>query len=138
ARERYTGVLHDALGLGSLTGTARRRAERSVVVASALFGLLRPADRVPAYRLSGGTTVPGVGGLAALWRPVLEPELAAARGLVVDLRSGAYAALAQVPGGVQVRVLREVDGRRTTVSHDNKWTKGRLARALCEAGARGV
>jgi hypothetical protein len=35
-----------------------------------------------------------------------------------------------------VRVLREVDGRRTTVSHDNKWTKGRLARQLCEHGAR--
>ena len=105
-------------------------------MASALFGLLSPRDRVPAYRLSAGTSLPGVGPLAALWRPVLEPELAAARGLVVDLRSGAYAALARVPAAVQVRVLRDSAGRRTTVSHDNKWTKGRLARALCEHGAR--
>jgi cytoplasmic iron level regulating protein YaaA (DUF328/UPF0246 family) len=107
-------------------------------VASALFGLLAPTDRIPAYRLSGSTSLPGVGSLAAAWRPVLEPELAAHRGLVVDLRSGPYAALARVPHAVQVRVLRESRGTRTVVSHDNKHTKGLLARALCESGARTV
>lgn len=135
---RYTGVLYDALDYASLTGSGLRRANASVVVASALFGLLRPRDRIPSYRLSGGTTLPGLGGLASLWRPVLEPELATADRLVVDLRSGAYAALARVPGAVDVRVLREADGRRTVVSHDNKYTKGHLARALCEHGARTV
>ena len=138
AVQRYTGVVYDVLSYPTLTGPARRRANSSLVVASALFGLLRPTDRVPAYRLSGGTALPGVGGLAAVWRPVLQPELAAVRGLVVDLRSGAYAALARVPGAVEVRVLRESGGRRSVVSHDNKWTKGRLARALCEHGARSV
>jgi uncharacterized protein len=138
ALRRYTGVLYDALDHATLRGAARRRADASLVVASALFGLLRPRDPVPAYRLSGGTVLPGHGGLAAAWRPVVEPELAAARGLVVDLRSAPYAALARVPGAVQVRVLREQDGRRTVVSHDNKSTKGRLARVLCETGARTV
>jgi cytoplasmic iron level regulating protein YaaA (DUF328/UPF0246 family) len=57
---------------------------------------------------------------------------------VVDLRSGPYAALARVPQAVQVRVLRESGGGRTVVSHDNKHTKGLLARALCETGARSV
>ena len=33
---------------------------------------------------------------------------------------------------MQVRVLRDEGGARTVVSHDNKWTKGKLARALCE------
>ena len=138
ALARYTGVLYDELGYASLTVPGRRRADRSLVVASALFGLLRPRDPVPAYRLSGSTVLPGLGGLAALWRPVVEPELAAGGGLVVDLRSGAYTALARVPDAVQVRVLRDAGGRRTVVSHDNKYTKGRLARALCEAGARTV
>ena len=138
ALQRYTGVVYENLGYPTLSGPARRRADASLLVASALFGLLGPRDRVPAYRLSGGTSLPGVGALTALWRPVLEPELAAHRGLVVDLRSGAYAALARVPRAVTVRVLREHDGRRTVVSHDNKHTKGRLARLLCEAGARSV
>jgi uncharacterized protein len=138
AIQRYTGVVYDTLDYRTLRGPARRRADASLVVASALFGLLRPRDQVPPYRLSGATVLPGVGGLAPLWRPVVEPELRAHRGLVVDLRSGAYAALARTPQAVAVRVLREAAGRRTVVSHDNKWTKGRLARALCEHGARTV
>jgi cytoplasmic iron level regulating protein YaaA (DUF328/UPF0246 family) len=138
ALRRYTGVLYEALSYDTLDAAGRRRANGSLRVASALFGLLAPTDRIPAYRLSGGTSLPGVGSLAAVWRPALEPELADRRGLLVDLRSGAYAALARVPDAVEVRVLRDVDGRRTVVSHDNKHTKGRLARALCEAGGRSV
>ena len=137
ALRRYTGVVYEALSYASLSPAGRRRANGCLRVASALFGLLAPRDPVPAYRLSAGTPLPGVGSLAAAWRPVLEPELAAHR-LVVDLRSGPYAALARVPNAVPVRVLRERDGARTVVSHDNKWTKGLLARALCEGGARSV
>lgn len=138
ALRRYTGVVYESLSYATLSPAGRRRANSSLRVASALFGLLSPTDRIPAYRLSGGTSLPGVGSLAALWRPALEPELAAHRGLVVDLRSGPYAALARVPTAVQVRVLRESGGRRTVVSHDNKFTKGLLARQLCERGARSV
>jgi cytoplasmic iron level regulating protein YaaA (DUF328/UPF0246 family) len=133
--ELYTGIVYDNLSYATLPAQARRRADESLVVASALFGLLRPTDRVPPYRLSGGTTLPGLGGLAPVWRPTLEPELDKA-GFVVDLRSGAYANLARVPGAVEVRVLREENGKRSVVSHDNKWTKGKLARELCLHGAQ--
>ncbi|MCA1711161.1 MAG: peroxide stress protein YaaA [Actinobacteria bacterium] len=138
AIRRYTGVVYEALSYATLSAAGRRRANASLRIASALFGLLTPTDPIPAYRLSGGTSVPGLGSLAALWRPVLEPELAAQRGLIVDLRSGPYANLARVPHAVQVRVLRETGGTRSVVSHDNKYTKGLLARALCEKGARSV
>lgn len=132
----YTGIVYDNLSYATLPPAARSRADKSLVVASALFGLLRPQDRVPSYRLSGGTVLPGLGGLAPRWRPVLEPLLA--DGFVVDLRSGAYANLARVPGACEVRVLRDEGGVRSVVSHDNKWTKGLLARALCEHGASSV
>jgi cytoplasmic iron level regulating protein YaaA (DUF328/UPF0246 family) len=135
ALQLYTGIVYDNLSYSTLSAAARERADATLVVASALFGLLRPQDRVPSYRLSGGTVLPGLGGLAPRWRPVLEPLLAREE-LVVDLRSGAYAQLARVPHAVQVRVLRDEGGRRTVVSHDNKWTKGRLARALCEHDVR--
>ena len=140
ALELYTGVLYEALGYSTLRGAARRRADSSVVVASALFGLVRPRDQLPPYRLSATTALPGVGPLAALWRPVVEPVLAEEGGLVVDPRSSAYAALARVPDAVQVRVLRDwgPERPRTVVSHDNKYVKGHLARALCEHGARTV
>ena len=133
--ELYTGIVYDNLSYATLPAAARRRADASLVVASALFGLLRPTDRVPSYRLSGATTLPGLGGLAPVWRPALEQQLAE-QDFVVDLRSGAYANLARVPAAVQVRVLRDERGKRTVVSHDNKWTKGKLARELCLHGAR--
>ncbi|MFP5407571.1 MAG: peroxide stress protein YaaA, partial [Gammaproteobacteria bacterium] len=50
----YSGVLYEALDLTSLDAAARRRATSWLAVTSGLFGLLRPADRIPAYRLSGG------------------------------------------------------------------------------------
>ena len=128
----YTGVLHDALDLPSLPAAAARR----VLVVSALWGVLSPRDRVPAYRLSMGTDLPGVGPLAAFWRPHLAAALQPA-GLVVDCRSAAYAA-AWVPEAdtagrtVAVRVLR--DGR--VVSHAAKHTRGLLARHLLTRGGR--
>jgi cytoplasmic iron level regulating protein YaaA (DUF328/UPF0246 family) len=131
ALHRYTGVLYDALDAGSLRGAAAERARARLAVGSALFGLLRADDPVPAYRLSAGSALPAGGTLAARWKPLLEPELAAlaATELVVDLRSGSYAALGRVPGAVTVNVLAErPDGGRSVVSHFNKAHKGRLAR----------
>jgi cytoplasmic iron level regulating protein YaaA (DUF328/UPF0246 family) len=135
---RYTGVLYDALDVGSLRGAAATRARARLAVGSALFGLLRADDPVPAYRLSAASALPGRPTLAARWKPLLEPVLAeiAAQELVVDLRSGSYAALGRLPGAVRVDVLAEhPDGRRTVVSHFNKAHKGRLARILATSRA---
>jgi cytoplasmic iron level regulating protein YaaA (DUF328/UPF0246 family) len=131
AVERYTGVLYDALAVGSLSRAQRARADARLAVGSALFGLVRAADRIPAYRLSAGSTLPGLPGLRSLWRPVLSPVLAGADELVVDLRSGAYAQLAPAPEAVTLQVLTErPDGSRAVVSHFNKAHKGRVARLL--------
>jgi len=133
AINRYTGVLYDALDIESLRGAAAARARARLAIGSALFGLLRADDPVPAYRLSATSKLPGRPTLAARWRPLLEPVLAdlAADELVVDLRSGSYAALGRLPGAVGVDVVAEhADGSRTVVSHFNKAHKGRLARAL--------
>lgn len=135
--ELYTGVLYDALDLPGLPSPARRRAARQVVVASALWGAVRPSDRVPAYRLAMGVSLPGVGALAHFWRLRLGPVLTAAAGggVVVDCRSSAYQA-AWLPAGelagrtVAVRVLREEAGRRSVVSHLAKLTRGQVARHL--------
>jgi hypothetical protein len=133
AISRYSGVLYDALDIGSLRGASAARARARLAVGSALFGLLRADDPVPAYRLSATSKLPGQPSLAARWRPLLEPVLAqmASSEQVVDLRSASYAALGRLSGAVKVDVLAEhSDGRRTVVSHFNKTHKGRLARVL--------
>ena len=138
AINRYTGVLYDALDVASLRGAAAARASGRLAIGSALFGLLRADDLVPAYRLSATSKLPGQPTLASRWRPLLEPVLAelAQRELIVDLRSGSYAALGRLPDAVHVEVLAEhSDGTRTVVSHFNKAHKGRLARALATTRA---
>lgn len=131
----YTGVLYAAAGLGDLTPAARARAAAHVRIVSGLWGVVTPADRIPAYRLSMGTDLPGVGPLAPAWRGPLGETLAeeAAGALVVDCRSAAYLAAWTPPADadwVTVRVLREVDGRRSVVSHHAKHTRGVLTRHL--------
>jgi hypothetical protein len=136
AVERYTGVLYDALAVRTLTRAQRARADRRLVIGSALFGLVRAGDPIPAYRLSAGCALPGLPPLRTLWRPVLGPALAASGELVVDLRSGAYRALAPVPGAVTVDVVSErPDGTRAVVSHANKAHKGLVARLLATTTA---
>lgn len=138
----YTGVLYDALDFATLSPAARRRAPSRVAVTSALFGLVRPGDRIPAYRLSGDAVLPGLGSVAGVWREALGPAVTdgTGRGLLVDLRSSTYAAFWRptteiAPRIATVRVLHESAGRRSVVSHFNKATKGRIVRALLEDGA---
>jgi cytoplasmic iron level regulating protein YaaA (DUF328/UPF0246 family) len=142
----YTGVLYDALDLASLDAAAKRRAARSLLVFSGLWGAVRVTDRIPSYRCSMGVKLPGLGALSAYWRTPMAsvmPE-AAGDGLVLDLRSSAYASAWQPKGEVagrtaSVRVLHSqlVDGveKRSVVSHFNKATKGRIVRSLLMAGA---
>lgn len=131
AAQVYSGVLYDALDLASLSPGAKRRAGRWLVVVSALFGAVRPADRIPPYRLSMSVNLPGVGPLAGHWRTVLDAELTAAAGsgLVVDCRSSTYAAAWQ-PSGATAQ--RWVHVRVPGATHMAKHTRGLLTRHLLE------
>lgn len=141
AERVYTGVLYDALDAPGLDASARRRLQR-VQVASSLLGIVRLSDRIPAYRLSGDATLPGLGAVAAHWRAHLGPAIrdAVGTGLFIDLRSGMYAAFWRpkgtdlAPRTVSLRVLHEHDGTRKVVSHFNKATKGRIVRDLLTDG----
>lgn len=135
----YTGVLFENLDPGTFDETVRERADRTLAIASALFGLVRPSDHIPAYRLSGSVTLPRLGTVASRWKPHLPAaieNLADGR-LVVDLRSGTYVNLGAPPRDVPsatMRVLHEKAGKRTVVSHFNKATKGRVVRQLLSKG----
>ncbi|MDN0194566.1 peroxide stress protein YaaA [Streptomyces sp. S.PNR 29] len=139
AGEVYTGVLYDALDLASLDAAAKKRAARSLLVFSGLWGAVRVTDRIPSYRCSMGVKLPGLGALGAHWRTPMASVLpeAAGAGLVLDLRSSAYAAAWKPKGEVAartatVRVLHAPT--RKVVSHFNKATKGRIVRSLLTAG----
>jgi cytoplasmic iron level regulating protein YaaA (DUF328/UPF0246 family) len=131
--DRYTGVLFDALQADTLPDTARERAGQVVAVHSALFGLTRGLDPIPAYRLSADSRLPGLG-LREHWAAAIAKELRSASGLILDLRSEGYAALGPAPertDSVYLRVLgRGPDGTVRAINHFNKHAKGELTRAL--------
>jgi cytoplasmic iron level regulating protein YaaA (DUF328/UPF0246 family) len=126
---------HVALDAGSLDADARRRADRSLVLASSLFGLLRPGDRIPPYRLPVGARLLGVPRLETCWRPALAAALAAAAesaGVILDLRASTYAALGGVEGAaartVVLRLAPGVAGGNVIL----KRIRGLAARRLLE------
>ena len=148
ADEVYSGVLYAAWDPATLSTDARKRADECVAVASALFGLVRPGDHIPAYRLSSTVTLPRLGTVAGVWRTRLGPSLErlVGDGLLMDLRSGSYVNLHRPIGDLAartatIRVLHERStpgggATRTVVSHFNKATKGRMVRGLLESDAR--
>lgn len=132
---RYTGVLYDGLDVESFSARHWEFAAAHVTIQSALFGLVRAHDPIPAYRLSHDSRIPGLS-LRKLWRDATAAVLADHGGLVLDLRSEAYVQLGPAPtSAVYVRVVSEdARGRRVALSHFNKKAKGEFTRAVVESG----
>ncbi|MEI7886698.1 MAG: peroxide stress protein YaaA [Actinomycetes bacterium] len=138
AIDRYTGVLYEAIEIGSLAAAAQRRMDRSVLIFSGLWGLLTPRDLIPDYKLKMGASLPRLGKLSTWWRPLLSPQLAAhAQGrrvwnLLPIEHNAAWTAPPQVPQ-ISVKFFeRRQDGSLVAVSHWNKFLKGALVRHLLE------
>lgn len=137
AIDRYTGVLYDALDAVSLPADAREFAFRHVAVHSALFGLVGAGDAVPAYRLSHDSRLPTLS-LKKVWREPIASVLAGREGLILDLRSEAYAALGPAPARENSFFLRLVakgsDGATRALNHFNKKGKGEFVRSVLLSG----
>jgi cytoplasmic iron level regulating protein YaaA (DUF328/UPF0246 family) len=137
----YSGPLHEGLDAATLSPDARAGADDRLVVASSLWGALRPVDRIPPYRLHICSHLYGLDRLEPLWRSVLPGVLAEAagdRGLVVDLRSPGYQAIG-MPQGLGERTVtlrieqRSAGGRIGDVIA--KRMRGQAARLLLEQDA---
>jgi cytoplasmic iron level regulating protein YaaA (DUF328/UPF0246 family) len=147
ALDRYAGIVYDGLAAAALSPTARRLANRDVLVLSGLLGVVRGGDPVPNYRVPAKATLPGLGVAGTYWRrklaDLLPPLLGA--GLIVDLRSSDYAAMWRPERGdalnermVGVRVLSpRPDGSLGVISYPSKYHKGKLAAGLIERAAAG-
>ena len=134
AIERFTGVLYDAVDIDTIDRRGREFLNSRVLIQSALFGLVRATDHIPAYRLSFDSRIPGVSPLKNVWATTSQGILNEHAGLILDLRSEGYAALTPLPERDNAYFVRAVgrtpDGTLRQLNHFNKKGKGVFVRAL--------
>ena len=128
AMDVYSGVLYQALGWDSLSAVAKARGEKSVLVISAIFGVVRPNDLIPNYKAKLKSSD---------WKAVLKPALDNLEAdLIIDCRSSTYAGVWQPPADktVAVRVFKREKGKISVITHLSKKYRGELTRAALIAG----
>jgi cytoplasmic iron level regulating protein YaaA (DUF328/UPF0246 family) len=141
AAEVYVGPLHEGLDLGSLSGAAAERAERSVLITSALWGALRPSDRIPAYRMRPWANLIGMDRVEPMWRAVLPDlfaQLAGSDAVIVDLRPPSFQALG-MPTGLSDRTVAVRVEQASDIGHRigdvvAKRIRGQAAHHVLESG----
>jgi len=124
----YTGVLYQALDWNSLSPKAKGRGEKSILITSALFGVLRPSDVIPNYKAKIKTSD---------WKAALKPALDGLEAdLIIDCRSSTYAATWQPSPEitVSVRVFKKEKGKISVITHLSKKYRGELTRVLLKSG----
>lgn len=141
AIQRYTGVMFDYLDYAHMDAPLRQTLEEHTLLFSGLWGLLRPGDRIPDYKLKMDASLDGVGRLSSFWKPhlsaALNPLLAGQ--VVWDMLPNAHRAAwdgkAAMAARYEVKFVERVEkgGKVTwrTVSHWSKALKGALIRHIC-------
>lgn len=141
ARELYTGIMYQAIDLKKLKKAERDLFDRQALIMSAMFGLLRPSDRIPPYKLKMGANLGNVvGKVSNYWRrPVSEILRRELKGKVVwnflpDQYRRVWDQSGEIVACHQVkfvkRVIRSGVAEWKTISHHSKSLKGALIRHL--------
>ena len=146
AVDRYgPGVMYAAMDFAGLpTGSQRRLLENGVIF-SGLFGLLRPDDLIPNYRLKMDATVGDLGKVSSYWKPILSEHLnklltgQAVWNLLSGTHEAAWDDAETYARMIRVKFYREDDaGERTPVSHGVKELRGALVAYIVNETADSV
>ena len=127
AIEVYSGVLYQALDCGSLSSSAKLRGEKSVLIISAIFGVLHPQDQIPYYKAKIKSSD---------WKPALKPLLdGLGADLIIDCRSATYAGVWQPEPTktVAIRVFKREQGKLSVITHLSKKYRGELTRLILKS-----
>ncbi|MDG0865462.1 YaaA family protein [Candidatus Lucifugimonas marina] len=138
AIERYTGVMYDSIDYQSLDADSQRVFGENTIIMSGLFGMVRPFDLIPTYKLKMGAKIRLNKSCSTIWKPLISKALksTADNGVIWDLLPNEHSA-AWDPSKISCDVRFTVkfleagrDGKLKTVSHWSKALKGALVRHL--------
>ena len=137
----YAGDVYDGLDAGQFDAEDIDYAQQSLRVLSGLYGVVRPKDRIQAYRLEMKTAInPGDSdSLAGYWRPKVTGQLNQ------DLAAGDHAALVNLASTeyfkavdtdelarpvIDVQFKEESDGKKRVIAIYAKRARGMMARYM--------
>lgn len=146
ARDLYNGVMYQAIAYSSLKAAEKKLFNTQTLIFSGAYGLLRPSDKIPPYKLKMGANLGGVvGKVVTYWkRPVSEILRRELRGSVVwdflpDQHRRAWDGTGEILARHQVkfvkRIVRDGIAEYKTISHHSKSLKGSLIRHLLRKNA---
>ena len=120
AIEIYDGVLFQGLNWKTLTAAEEKRANSKVLIVSALFGLVRPLDKIFSYKEKIDNK---------LWREaVAQVSAKYSNELIIDCRSSTYKGIWTInpQNTVEVRVFKVNGAERNVITHMSKKYRGEL------------
>ena len=123
AIERYTGVVYDAVDYQTLQ--SKSDFDEKVLIISGLFGLVRPTDLIPNYRLKIDKLK-----AAKLWLNSNSEKLKDT--FVIDLLPQAHKKAVKYENGIEVEFVLKKAGKKMPAGHQGKHIKGRFVRWLIE------
>ncbi|MGB3543960.1 YaaA family protein [Rubrivirga sp.] len=144
--DRYgPGVLYTAMDFAGLpTGSQRRLLENGVIF-SGLFGLLRPDDLIPNYRLKMDAKVGDLGRVGSYWKEPLSAALNklvtghAVWNLLPGVHESAWDDEETYARMIRVKFYKQDEsGERTAVSHGVKELRGSLVAFIVNETADSV
>ncbi len=125
AIERYTGVVYNAIGYPSFSKESKNFFDQHVRIVSALWGLVKPTDLIPDYKLKIDKL-----GADKYWLPINREILKNV--FVIDLLPKAHKKAVAFDSGVSVDFIVTKNGKSVPAGHQGKHIKGRFIRWLAQ------
>jgi uncharacterized protein len=142
ALDRYSvGVMYKAMDFSGLPTGAQRRLLEHGIILSGLFGLLRPDDLIPNYRLRMDATLPEIGKVSRYWKPRLSPLLNKTLegrfvwNLLPATHQDAWEDDQSYERMIEVRFFNRSAGELKPVTHGVKPLRGQMVNFICRESA---
>ncbi|MEZ4703089.1 MAG: peroxide stress protein YaaA [Rhodothermales bacterium] len=137
AMQRYSpGTMYKSMDFAGLPTGAQRRLLENGIIVSGLFGLLRPDDLIPDYRLRIDAVLPEMGRVSRYWRPYISPLLnEAVKGHIVwnllpSSHKEAWDDEHTYEQMIELRFFEEENGERKAITHGVKPLRGQLVNVI--------
>ena len=128
AAASYTGVAFKALDTESFSEKDIEYMEKSMVILSALYGILTPLTEIRPYRLDMTMSVPGEKSLYEYWKKCIDKYFEK-EDLIINLASKEFSKMVKKPL-TDIEFYEMKNGNPVQVSTNSKKARGEMARHI--------